>query len=80
MSKEVVKMQKPKSLRTAKFVLGIWVENQDVVEVPKGAVKDFLKLGFKIVEEKEPEVKETKAEAEEKEPEVKSKKGKKGNK
>jgi len=42
-------MKKSEGNKTDKIVLGINVENKDVVEVPAGHVKDFKRLGYKFV-------------------------------
>jgi len=42
-------MKKSEKNKADKIVLGIDVENKDVIEVPAGHVKDFKKLGYKFV-------------------------------
>lgn len=41
-----VKLLVPKEFKKAR-VLGIWIENEEIIEIDESLKADFLKLGFK---------------------------------
>ena len=50
---KLVRLKVPKKLKTAHWVLGYNVHGKDIIEIPENRVRDFKKLGYKEVKEKQ---------------------------